>query len=238
MTPTPGHDHRRLSTSPSRSRALGRRPRVPSPVGSPAGLRRGDARPARDPDAQPREDSTAPLVAAAKYERLPRAEPSMPRGDSPASYTDIGHIDYLVTKKEMGVIVEHLLGHTRKARNRQGARQLKDLCYRFATQSGITVSIDDVRTPTAKKGMMDEYERRPTRSRRSSVEASSPTASAVSRKSHLDRCHRRGASRDGARVQRSAVQPDRHDGRLGCSRKHDADASDRRHAWPRRQPSW
>ena len=35
---------------------------------------------------------------------------------------------------------------------------VKDLCYRFATQSGITVSIDDVRTPTKQEGMMEEYE--------------------------------------------------------------------------------
>ena len=56
--------------------------------------------------------------------------------------------------------------------------------------------------------------------------------------SHLDRRHRRSPEGDGAGVQGAAVQPDRHDGRLGCPRQHDPDASDRRHAWPRGQPSW
>ena len=54
---------------------------------------------------------------------------------------------------------------------------------------------------------------------------------------HLDRCHRRGAGGDGEGVQGAAVQPHRHDGVLGCSRQHDADASDRRHARSRGQPS-
>ena len=76
------------------------------------------------------------------------------------SYSDkFGHIDYLVTKKEMGVIVEHLSDNYSKAEIAKALDNVKDLCYRFATQSGITVSIDDVRTPKAKKGMMEEYER-------------------------------------------------------------------------------
>ena len=55
---------------------------------------------------------------------------------------------------------------------------------------------------------------------------------------HLDRRDRRSAGRDGAGVQEGPVQPDRHDGRLGRPREHDPDASDRRHARPRGQPSW
>ncbi|MFT5025489.1 MAG: DNA-directed RNA polymerase subunit beta', partial [Ilumatobacter sp.] len=76
------------------------------------------------------------------------------------SYPDkFGHIDYLVTKKEMGVIVEQLSDNYSKAEVANALDNIKDLCYRFASQSGITVSIDDVRTPKAKKGMMEEYER-------------------------------------------------------------------------------
>jgi DNA-directed RNA polymerase subunit beta' len=44
---------------------------------------------------------------------------------------------------------------------------------------------------------------------------------------HLDRRHRRRCRRRWSRVRGAAVQPDRHDGRLGCPRKHDADAPDR-----------
>jgi len=78
----------------------------------------------------------------------------------PPEYTDLfGHIDMLITKKEMGVIVERLSDNFDKATVAQALDNIKNLCYRFATQSGITVSIDDVRTPAAKKGMMEEYER-------------------------------------------------------------------------------
>jgi len=77
----------------------------------------------------------------------------------PEDYPErFGHIDYLVTKKEMGVIVEHLSDHYDKAEVARALDNIKNLCYRFASQSGITVSIDDVRTPAAKKGMLDDYE--------------------------------------------------------------------------------
>jgi len=77
----------------------------------------------------------------------------------PEDYPErFGHIDYLVTKKEMGIIVEHLSDHYDKAEVARALDNIKNLCYRFASQSGITVSIDDVRTPAAKKGMLDDYE--------------------------------------------------------------------------------
>jgi DNA-directed RNA polymerase subunit beta' len=77
----------------------------------------------------------------------------------PAEYTDLyGHIDMLITKKEMGVIVERLSDNFDKATVARALDNIKNLCYRFASQSGITVSIDDVRTPKAKKAMMEEYE--------------------------------------------------------------------------------
>jgi DNA-directed RNA polymerase subunit beta' len=77
----------------------------------------------------------------------------------PPEYTDLfGHIDMLITKKEMGVIVERLSDNFDKATVARTLDNIKNLCYRFATQSGITVSIDDVRTPAAKRGMLDDYE--------------------------------------------------------------------------------
>jgi DNA-directed RNA polymerase subunit beta' len=35
---------------------------------------------------------------------------------------------------------------------------IKNLCYRYASQSGLTVSIDDVKTPAAKRALLDGYE--------------------------------------------------------------------------------
>ncbi|MEL6892708.1 MAG: DNA-directed RNA polymerase subunit beta' [Actinomycetota bacterium] len=77
----------------------------------------------------------------------------------PEDYAErFGHIDFLVTKKEMGAIVERLSDNYDKAEIGRALDNIKNLCYRFASQSGITVSIDDVRTPAAKKGMLDDYE--------------------------------------------------------------------------------
>ena len=78
---------------------------------------------------------------------------------------------------------------------------------------------------------------RPRRSRASSAAASSPTASAARRRSRSGptpptRC--RSAMED--ELQGRAVQPHRHDGRLGCPREHDAGPPDRRHARPGGQP--
>ena len=77
----------------------------------------------------------------------------------PAGYTDtFGHIDDIVKKKEMGVIVERLSDNYDKAEIAESLDRVKNLCYRFATQSGLTVSIDDVRTPVAKRQLLDGYE--------------------------------------------------------------------------------
>ena len=35
---------------------------------------------------------------------------------------------------------------------------MKNLCFRFAAQSGLTISVDDVRTPPEKAGILDRHE--------------------------------------------------------------------------------
>jgi DNA-directed RNA polymerase subunit beta' len=77
----------------------------------------------------------------------------------PADYTArFGHINELLRKKEMGVIVERLSDHYNKSQVANSLDLLKNLCYRYASQSGLTVSIDDVKTPKAKKSLLDGYE--------------------------------------------------------------------------------
>ncbi len=77
----------------------------------------------------------------------------------PDDYTDrFGHITDIIKKKEMGVMVERLSDNYEKAVVADSLDNVKNLCYRFATQSGLTVSIDDVRTPAAKRGLLDGYE--------------------------------------------------------------------------------
>ncbi len=77
----------------------------------------------------------------------------------PEDYTEqFGHFNETVKKKEMGVIVERLSDNYDKSVVAEALDKLKNLCYRFATQSGLTVSIDDVRTPAAKRALLDDYE--------------------------------------------------------------------------------
>ena len=158
----------------------------------------------------------------------------------PATYPDIfGHITASMKKKEMGIIVERLSDNYRKSEVAASLDAIKNLCYRYASQSGLTISIDDVKTPVEKKALLDKYEKEADK---------------------VESQFRRGIITDGERrqqevriwtdatedvknamengVQGRPVQPDRRDGRLGCSRQHDAGPPDRRHARPRGQPSW
>ena len=77
----------------------------------------------------------------------------------PDDYTDrFGHITEVVKKREMGVIVERLSDNYPKALIASSLDAIKNLCYRYASQSGLTVSIDDVKTPATKREILDGYE--------------------------------------------------------------------------------
>jgi DNA-directed RNA polymerase subunit beta' len=78
----------------------------------------------------------------------------------PVSYIErFGHIDTPVRKRDMGIIVERLAEHSRKAEVAESLDGIKNVCYRYAAQSGLTVSIDDVKTPAAKKPLLEKYEK-------------------------------------------------------------------------------
>ena len=62
-------------------------------------------------------------------------------------------------KREMGVIVERLSDNYRKAEVAEALDNVKNLRYRYASQSGLTISIDDVKTPAEKKGLLDKFEK-------------------------------------------------------------------------------
>ena len=115
---------------------------------------------------------------------------------------------------------------------------IKNLCYRYAAQSGLTISIDDVKTPTDKgrssTATRSEAEKVENQFRRGIITDGERRQQEVA---HLDRRHRPTCRRRWrSELQGAAVQPHRHDGRLGCSREHDAGPPDRRHARPRGQP--
>ena len=64
-----------------------------------------------------------------------------------------------VDKKVMGKIVDQLSKNYGKADVGKSLDAMKDLCFRFATRSGLTVSIEDVKTPTEKKEILDRHEK-------------------------------------------------------------------------------
>ncbi|MEN9823807.1 MAG: DNA-directed polymerase beta subunit, partial [Actinomycetota bacterium] len=73
--------------------------------------------------------------------------------------TKFGHINEVIKKKEMGVIVERLSDHYNKGTVAASLDAIKNVCYRYAAQSGLTVSIDDVKTPKKKAELLDEHEK-------------------------------------------------------------------------------
>jgi DNA-directed RNA polymerase subunit beta' len=78
----------------------------------------------------------------------------------PVDYTErFGHISEPLKKKEMGVIVERLADHYPKAVIAQSLDNIKNVCYRYAAQSGLTISIEDVKTPATKRAILDEFEK-------------------------------------------------------------------------------
>ncbi|MBO0714766.1 MAG: DNA-directed RNA polymerase subunit beta', partial [Acidimicrobiales bacterium] len=59
----------------------------------------------------------------------------------------------------IGTIVEEVAASYPKAVVAETLDRVKDLGFRYATQSGLTISIDDVTTPPEKQGILDRYER-------------------------------------------------------------------------------
>jgi DNA-directed RNA polymerase subunit beta' len=64
-----------------------------------------------------------------------------------------------IDKKVMGRIVDELAHNYDKADVAASLDRIKELCYRFAAKSGLTISIEDVKTPVAKKEILDRHEK-------------------------------------------------------------------------------
>ncbi len=59
----------------------------------------------------------------------------------------------------IGSIVEEVAATYPKAQVGASLDRIKDLGFRYASQSGLTISIDDVKTPPEKAGILDRYEK-------------------------------------------------------------------------------
>jgi DNA-directed RNA polymerase subunit beta' len=63
-----------------------------------------------------------------------------------------------VAKRVMGNIVDLLARSFDKLEIETALDNIKSLCFRYAAQSGLTVSIEDVKTPVEKKEILDRHE--------------------------------------------------------------------------------
>ncbi len=70
-------------------------------------------------------------------------------------------VNDVVGKRNMpiGTIVEEISANEPKGVVAESLDRIKALGFRFAAQSGLTISIDDVRTPPEKRAILDRYER-------------------------------------------------------------------------------
>jgi len=69
-----------------------------------------------------------------------------------------GYINEKVDKKVMGRAVDRLARTYDKAVAAASLDAIKDLCFTYASRSGLTISIDDVKTPADKKSILDGHE--------------------------------------------------------------------------------
>ncbi|MGD0344291.1 MAG: DNA-directed RNA polymerase subunit beta' [Acidimicrobiales bacterium] len=74
---------------------------------------------------------------------------------------DFGYVNDVVGKRatSIGSIVERLASHYPKATVAESLDRVKELGFLFATRSGLTISIDDVKTPPDKATIVDRYEK-------------------------------------------------------------------------------
>jgi DNA-directed RNA polymerase subunit beta' len=70
-------------------------------------------------------------------------------------------VNELVSKRGRSIasIVEEIADNYPKVDVAQCLDRIKDLGFRYATQSGLTISIDDVKTPPEKAAILDRYEK-------------------------------------------------------------------------------
>jgi len=72
---------------------------------------------------------------------------------------DYPYVNYEVGKKALGAIVNDLAERYTKVEVAASLDALKDTGFRWATFSGVTVSIDDVTTPASKATILEGYEK-------------------------------------------------------------------------------
>ncbi len=78
----------------------------------------------------------------------------------PADYTvRFGHVQRSMRKGDISKLSENLAENYTKSEVAESLDKIKNISYRYASQSGLTISIEDVRTPPEKKGLLDKFEK-------------------------------------------------------------------------------
>ncbi len=67
-------------------------------------------------------------------------------------------INHPVAKRDMGVLVDELARNYPKAAVAKSLDAIKDLTFKFAMRSGLTISINDVKIPKEKKAILEGHE--------------------------------------------------------------------------------
>ncbi|MCY4663906.1 MAG: DNA-directed RNA polymerase subunit beta', partial [Acidimicrobiaceae bacterium] len=70
-----------------------------------------------------------------------------------------GYVNSTVGQRQMGEIVDRLARGFLVAEVAKSLDAVKDICFEYASRSGLTISIDDVRTPKQKTEILDRYEK-------------------------------------------------------------------------------
>ncbi len=72
---------------------------------------------------------------------------------------DFGFINEELKRPAVSRVVEQLARNYPKAEVARSLDGLKDLCFRFATKSGLTISLEDIKVPADKQKILDRRER-------------------------------------------------------------------------------
>ena len=72
---------------------------------------------------------------------------------------DFPYVNHVATKRDITTIVDRLAQQYTKEVVARSLDALKNLSFEYASQSGLTVSVDDIKVPHDKKSILDQYEK-------------------------------------------------------------------------------
>ncbi len=73
---------------------------------------------------------------------------------------DFPYVDAPILKSDIRMLVEEIIDHFDKAVVQNTLDEVKDLGFAYATQAGLTIALDDVKTPPEKSQILAEFEDR------------------------------------------------------------------------------